>query len=137
MPLGVRDQPIVHRSDRLKKKVAGALAQKAERGCRERRRIQTTAHEHADAPRSQPIAQRGAQQLPELVRVIVRALEVDRLFHGQRPVPPALRHAIRPGEGVGGRQPPDVSKRRGVDLLVDAEQQEVGDRGIVQFARHP
>src|SRR5436190_7498446 len=137
MPLGIRDQSIVHRSDRLQKKVAGALAQKTQRGCRERRRIQTSAHEHADAPRSQPIAQRAAQQLPEPVRVLVRTLEVDRLFHGQRPVAPALRHVPRPGEGVGGRQPPDVSKRCGVDLLVDTEQQEVCDRRFVQFARHP
>ena len=38
---------------------------------------------------------------------------------------------------MGGRQPPDVAKRCGVDLLVDTEQQEVGDRRIVQFARHP
>ena len=61
--------------------------------------------------------------------------EGDRLVHRQRPVPAATRRLFRPRDAVGRRQAANVSEGGGVDLLVGAEHEKIGDRRVVQLAR--
>ena len=83
---------------------------------------------------AQAVVHSKLQQSLEMLDVFRVAAVADAFLRWWSPVLPYLDGTARHGHTVSGRQALNVTKRGRSSVIVQPEQQEVGDGGIVEFA---
>ena len=102
-------------------------------GRRHRGGVETSAHPNPNAVCAQPIAHRSSQQMSELVDVFARLLVPDRFFCRQVPIALDAGRSRRPCHAVCRGQSLHIGEGAGGRILVEIEEQEIGDREIVEL----
>ena len=133
--LRVGDEAIAHR--RVGAEVEGAriVGETSLRGRGDRGRIEPTAHQHPGRTTAQTVGHRPRQEARKVLDVLGAAAVSDFTVHRKRPVP--LRaHASLADEVMRSRQPPNAGEARPGRLLDAPNAKKIGDRLIVERARH-
>jgi hypothetical protein len=130
--LHVRDQPIVDDRVSVKGAPLWSVREKLRSDTRDRCGIESTAHPDAGAIRSNPVVDGGAQQVAEVIDVVVRPRIADAPVRRECPVPRLTDRARVDDERVRRGKALHVGECRRARVLVEPEQQEVADGALVQ-----
>src|SRR5438552_7529620 len=128
-------QTVNHRRKRPHFRIDGSAAKNLARRRCQSRRIQAAAHKICDLIGPKTIANRCIEEFFKPVGVVIGFLEIDRLIDGQCPIPAHTEAAAGPRGAVRRRYALNIGKRRGGWVLVQIEQQKIGDGKVIQFIR--